>query len=295
VTDPGPAVSAIDALPSDIPSLQRAACQFVFHYRADGDFSKNKVPKERMSEIHTRYASDLFTHLLSRGPPNLSREREPKDRVVACCRDATVLFLSLARQKGIPARMRVGNASYFAPGWWIDHTVAEVWDEKESRWRLVDPEMNVETQKRTINGKEVDYLDLTTDQFLNAAQAWSAARSGHVEPGKFVVSPEIDDPVLRGLPYLSGNLICDLVSLNKVEMLLWDAWGVSLEEKLTERTKDFLDGISAVTSGQELKVEELERLAGMEGVKIPRNVTRFDPNGGPPVKVDVSRALGIEE
>ena len=43
VTDPGDLASRLDIVPPDLPSLQRAARQLVFHYRADGDFAENAV------------------------------------------------------------------------------------------------------------------------------------------------------------------------------------------------------------------------------------------------------------
>ena len=82
----------------------------MFHYRAGGDFAENGVPAERIGEIHTRYADAMLALILERGEPDLGRERRPPDRMVGCCRDATVLFLALARHKGIPARARVGFA-----------------------------------------------------------------------------------------------------------------------------------------------------------------------------------------
>ena len=142
VTDPGPAAAAIDELPGALRELREASSRLVFHYRAGGDFAENGVPAERAGEINTRYADAMLTLLLERGEPALGRERRPPDRVVGCCRDATVLFLALARRKGIPARARVGFAAYFHPGWLIDHVVAEVWDAAAGRWRLVDPEMS---------------------------------------------------------------------------------------------------------------------------------------------------------
>jgi hypothetical protein len=51
---------------------------------------------------------------------------------------ARLLFVSLARHKGIPARMRVGFAAYFHPGLLIDHVVAEAWDEAAGRAALAD-------------------------------------------------------------------------------------------------------------------------------------------------------------
>jgi hypothetical protein len=122
-TDPGAAGAVIDELPADLAALREASSQLVFHYRADGDWAENGVPAERAAEIDTRYADAMFELLLSRGEPTLARKRLPPDRVVGCCRDSTLLFVSLARRKGIPARMRVGFAAYLEPGLLIDHVV----------------------------------------------------------------------------------------------------------------------------------------------------------------------------
>jgi transglutaminase-like putative cysteine protease len=116
VTDPGRAAQTIDDLPAEIGALREASSRLVFHYRAGGDLAGNGIPPERMAEINTMYADDILALLLGRGEPNLARDRQPADRVVGCCRDATVLFLALARHKGIPARARVGFSAYFEPG-----------------------------------------------------------------------------------------------------------------------------------------------------------------------------------
>jgi transglutaminase-like putative cysteine protease len=103
VSDPGAAAGAIDALPTELAVLRAASSQLVFHYRAGGDFAANGVPAERMAEINTRYADAMLALILERGEPALGRERRAADRVVGCCRDATVLFVALARHKGIPS------------------------------------------------------------------------------------------------------------------------------------------------------------------------------------------------
>src|ERR1700730_12566746 len=120
ITDPGAVAAGIDELPAALGALREASSQLVFHYRAGGDFAENGVPAERIGEINTRYAEAMLALLVERGEPGLGRERRPPDRVVGCCRDATVLFLALARHKGIRARARVGFAAYFHPGWLID-------------------------------------------------------------------------------------------------------------------------------------------------------------------------------
>ena len=294
VTEPGPAGKVIDDLPDDLAALRQASSQLVFHYRAGGDFTANGVPAERMAEINTRYADVMLDRILARGAPTLARARPPGDRVVGCCRDATVLFLALARHKGIPARARVGFSAYFHPGWLIDHVVAEVWDEREGRWRLVDGEMNAGWTPE-VNGRTVDWLDLTDDQFVTGPRAWQAARAGESDPERHVVAPDLDIPVLRGWPYIAHNVIHDLAALNKTEMLLWDAWGMQLSEgsgPVSAADAALLDEISATTGDPGSDPGVLAGIGARDGLRVPPVVTSFDPNGGPPGQVDVSRALG---
>jgi hypothetical protein len=287
VTDPGAAAAAIDELPAALDALREASSQLVFHYRAGGDFAENGVPAERMGEINTRYADAMLARLLERGEPSLGRERGAPDRVVGCCRDATVLFLALARRKGIPARARVGFAAYFHPGWLIDHVVAEVWDAAAGRWRLVDPEMRGEWTPE-LNGRRVDWLDLGDDQFVTGPRAWKAARAGTVDPERVAVDPGLDIPVLRGWPYLAHNVIHDLAALNKTEMLLWDAWGMQLglgPGPVPAADGALIDEVCASTADPGVSPAVVAALGGRDGLRVPQVVTSFDPGGGPPREV----------
>lgn len=289
VTDPGQARQGIDALAGELSALREASSQLVFHYRAGGDFAANGVPAERMSDIDTRYADAMFARVMERGEPSLGRSRPPAERFVGCCRDATVFFLALARHKGIPARARVGFAAYFHPGWLIDHVVAEVWDDAESRWRLVDPEMDGGWRPE-VNGHPVDWLDLTADQFVTGPCAWQSVREGRSDPARYVVAPDLDLPVLRGWPYTAHNVIHDLAALNKTEMLLWDAWGMQLglgPGPVPESDAALLDEVSALTADPSTAPDALAELGERDGLRVPAVVTSFDPNGGPPREVAI--------
>ncbi len=291
VTEPGAADGAIDALPADLAVLRAASSQLVFHYRAGGDFAENGVPAERLAEINTRYADAMLALILERGAPALGRERRAADRVVGCCRDATVLFLALARHKGIPARARVGFAAYFHPGWLVDHVVAEVWDPQGGRWRLVDPEMHSGWTPE-VNGRPVDWLDLTDDQFVTGPRAWQAARAGTSDPERHVVDPGLDAPELRGWPLLARHVVHDLVALNKTEMLVWDAWGMQLglgPGEVPEADRAVLDEVCALTADPAVAPDVLAGLGARDGLRVPPTVTSFDPGGGPPRQVDVGR------
>jgi hypothetical protein len=158
-TDPGELADRLDVVPGDLTSLQQAARRLVFHYRGDGDFAQNNIAADRISEIDTRYADRMVKRLVELHDAPLSAERLPHQRLVGCCRDFTVLFLALARHKGVSARARVGFATYFVAGWSVDHEIAEVWDATEHRWRQVDPELH-DGHIDPTDGAVIDPLDV---------------------------------------------------------------------------------------------------------------------------------------
>lgn len=215
-SDPGGLAPWLAGVEPDIGRLHAAASGLVFHYWAHGDVTAHGFAPERVGEINLRYADAMFARLRELNPAPLSESREPTERMVGCCRDFTLLLVALARQHGIPARTRVGFATYLIPGATMDHVVAELWD--GSRWRLVEPTF--------AEHDDIDLLDVPRDRFLVGADAWAACRSGDLDPERCVVAPDLTEPFLRGWSYLAHNLVHDLATLNKHEMLPWDLWGV---------------------------------------------------------------------
>ncbi len=106
----------------------------------------------------------MFARLVELADLPLSAAREPRQRLVGCCRDFTVLFVAMARHKGIPSRARVGFAGYFFDGWLIEHEIAEVWDGSAGRWRLVEPEID-DDHTDPGDGASFDALDVPPDRF----------------------------------------------------------------------------------------------------------------------------------
>lgn len=241
-TDPGPAAGWLDGVGPDVAELRRVAAGLVFHFWANGDITDHGFPAERLAEVDLRYAADMLARLHELNPAPLGGQRAPTERIVGCCRDFTLLFVSMARHHGVPARSRVGFAGYLAPGWYLDHVVAEVWDGR--RWRLVDPQFPDGSQ---FPDGEVDLLDVPRDRFLVGADAWRACRSGAIEPERFAVSPELTIPGTRGLTQVRHDLVQDLASLNKHEMVLWDLWGrLSDEPELSEEDIRAADELAAL-------------------------------------------------
>jgi hypothetical protein len=284
VTDPGRQAERLADLPRDLAGLQRVARGLVLHYRA-GDLAAHGIPDERLSEIDSRYAEAMLERLLELDARPLTQERPPQSRLIGCCRDFTVLFLTMARRLGIPARGRVGFATYFVPGFDVDHEVAEVWDAGEGRWRLVDAQLD-DDHTDPNDGARVNPLDVPRDRFLVAGAAWLACRRGDADPEKFLVDPGLEVEQLRGWPYLRHNVIHDLAALNKVEMILWDEWGLMAEQQATERDLSLLDEVAEATIAEDGAVTELRRLYDSEPrLRVPGTITSYNPLTGEPRKV----------
>jgi hypothetical protein len=277
-SDPGDQVDWLDTVPPDIAEIRRAAGRMVFHYRAHGPLEPFGIPSDRMDEINLRYADDMLRCIRGVDPAPLVEDRAPRAAMVGCCRDFTLLFLTLARHHGFPARARVGFASYFAPGWYVDHAVPEVW--VDGCWVLMEPEIDPGYVDPT-DGAIIDPEHVSRGRFLVGPAAWSACRSGDLPAEKFVVSPDLHIPQLRGWPYLLHNLVLDLAALSEREMILWDTWGVmdlgrDPEPELPER----MDAVAATLLDPSLTVSEVQRLAAEEGLAIPETVNSWDPVTG---------------
>ncbi|HEY7323534.1 MAG TPA: transglutaminase domain-containing protein [Streptosporangiaceae bacterium] len=286
VTDPGRFTSRVLEVPGSLTEMRTAARQLVFHYRAGGDFAANGVAPERVTEIDTRYAEDMLARIFELSDRPLTAERVARQRLVGCCRDFTVLFLAIARAHDVPARARVGFATYFVPGFFIDHVVAEVWDSAVQRWRLVDAEL-ADDHVDPANGRRVDPEDLTPDQFVTGPAAWLACRSGRADPERYVVDPGLDIPATRGWPYVRHNVIHDLAALASHEMVLWDNWGwTEPDADLTPEQLVVLDELAAATSGS-ATAAQAESFYARDGLRVPARVMSYSPAHDAPLRVSI--------
>jgi hypothetical protein len=272
-------------LPRDVDGIRRVARGLVLHYRGEDPLGHG-IAEERLSEIDTRYADAMLTRLAELDDRPLAEPRPPTKRLIGCCRDFTVLFLSMAREAGIPARARIGFATYFFDGYHVDHEVAEVWDGKE--WRLVDAELH-DDHEDPNDGVRVDPLGVPRDRFLVGGTAWQLARAGDADPETFVVAPDLEFPPTRSWSQLRHNLIHDLAALNKVEMILWDSWGLGESERAADDYVELLDEIASVTASLDPELAELRRLYETDGVRVPETVLSADPLGGPLREVTLRR------
>ncbi|HRB05367.1 MAG TPA: transglutaminase-like domain-containing protein, partial [Ilumatobacteraceae bacterium] len=179
--------------------------------------------------------------------------RPAANRVGARCHVYSRLTVALLRAAGVPARARCGFGAYFRPGWFEDHWVAEYWDADESRWQMVDAQLD-DVWLPLITAID-DPLRITGQQFVTAGHAWQAWRRGELDDSRCGLS-SIDE---HGAHWIAGNLRLDFASLNKVEMLPWDVWGEGWEpgEEPTDQQLQLFDEIAALTTDPDSHIDEL--------------------------------------
>jgi hypothetical protein len=151
----------------------------------------------------------------------LDEARPAANRLGARCHAFSRLTVAFLRAAGVPARARCGFGTYFRPGWFEDHWVAEYWNAADGGWQMVDAQLDA-TWCQMI-GFAGDPLAITAAEFVSAGHAWRAWRNGDLDAGRCGLSA-INE---HGAHWIAGNLRRDLASLNKVEMLPWDVWGTS--------------------------------------------------------------------
>jgi hypothetical protein len=104
-----------------------------------------------------------------------------------------------------------------------------------------------------------------------AADAWDQCRKGEADPSKF----GIYFTGLRGLWFIAGSLVRDVVALNKMEMLPWDVWGAQprADQALNDEQLAFFDRLAAITRLPDASFEELRRLyEGDDRLVVPATV-----------------------
>ncbi len=222
MSDPGTYVSLYEDLPTSISDLVKLVQGVTIHVFWTERYGF-KAPPERMDELQLRSMEWRLGQTRVLDPRPLTEARPLDKKLLGNCRDHSLLLASLLRHQGIPARARCGFGAYFMPNHFEDHWVAEYWNKEESRWVLVDTQLD-ELQREVLK-IDFDTLDVPRDQFIVGGKAWQMCRSGEQDPETFGIFD------MHGLGFVRGNLVRDVASLNKMELLPWDCWGAILANR----------------------------------------------------------------
>jgi hypothetical protein len=240
MTDPGPFTDLYADLPSDLPSLVNVVQGLVIHVFWAERYGV-KLSGERQAEVQLRSMERRLIRMLELDSSPLTIPRPNENKIVGNCRDFSVTLASMLQSKGIPARPRCGFGAYFMPNHYEDHWVCEYWNESEQRWVLVDAQMD-ELQRNVL---ELPFhpLEVPRDQFIVGGAAWKLCRAGQANPDQFGIFD------MHGMDFVKGDFVRDVASLNKLELLPWDCWGLILNNYVTLPPDDLsmLDRLADLT------------------------------------------------
>lgn len=267
MSDPQAYAPLYDAIGDDIPSICRAVQGLIVHYFADG----YTPPPSDLCQIDSRTIPAMLAIIMENDHRPLTEPRSIEQRFVGCCRDYTLLAVSILRHKGIPARARYGVATYFTDHYFFDHVVLEYWD--QTRWVTVDPELSeVIIAQRNLT---FDVHDMPAETFLSGGRAWLMARHAGIDPQRFGIGH------LNGWDFILSELLLDLAALNRYEMLCWDRWGYSARvHELSTDDKMRLDDVAHATLDPS-RYDEWRTLFTQADLALPQTVHSWSPAADP--------------
>ncbi len=253
---PGSRANELRSLPSDL-AKQCEVIQGVLIHRDIAPWLYDlKLSEAQRDDAHTRPIAQMLDRIHALDDRPLTVTRDPAHRMPTVCRHFTLMLTSILRAQGIPARSRCGFGAYFTPGKFEDHWVCEYWNAAQSRWILVDAQLDP-TQRKALN-ISFNTLDVPRDAFIIAGDAWQQCRRGRADASKFGLSYIKES----GLWFIAGNVVRDFASLNRMEGLPWDVWGMMEmgDASLTDEKKAVLDRVSALSLAGDDALPEIRKL-----------------------------------
>jgi len=262
MTDAGAQARQFDDLPGDVGRLAKVIQGLIIHEHMP-DFYGVTLSHRQREEPHVRGVKQIVERIAAHDPRPLLEARPPAERFAACCRHYTLMLVAMLRNRGIAARARCGFGAYFVKDMFLDHWVAEYWNDKERRWVLVDAQ--IDAIQREKFGIDFDTLDVSRNKFLVAGDAWKLCRDGKANPQAFGV---LD---MFGLWFIASNVIRDVAALNNREMLPWDVWG-GMTRIDAELDLAFIDRLAAMTHEPDKHLSELRAAYDDARIAVPPTV-----------------------
>ena len=269
MTGGGDHEEALAALPADVGALAAIVQGLALHEYTAAMMHGVEIAPERQFESHIRTVPRMLDRLRTLDDRPLAQARPAGSRLVGVCHHFALLLLAMLRAKRIPARARWGFGAWFNPPFLEDHVLCEYWKATESRWVLVDAQLD-EAWQRT-QAIDFDVLDVPRDRFVIAADAWTRCREGHADPSRFGIFQGNQ----RGMWFIACNLLKDVAALVKHETLPWDVFGAmpAPASILDAGAVAFFDHLALLTAAPDEALPELRRLAQSdERVRVPQVV-----------------------
>ncbi len=182
----------------------------------------------------------------------LITDRAVTNKPILTCRFVSILMASILKSKGIPARVRSGNAPYFEDDQSDDHWINQYWNDIEGRWVTIDVDGSL-----SLN-EDFDPYDMSEGSFDFPAKAWLNVRSGKVKPDYFYNAGDV-----RGAVVVAWSLFYDFHSLmNDENIYLHIPRPVRLHEfpKLTEEQLKEIDSLAELMLDPDVNFDKLKEV-----------------------------------
>lgn len=264
--------SELQSLPKDVGSLCGTVQGLLVHRDIAPWLYQLNLSAEQRDLANARQPARILAQIRAINDQPLVEARPPAQRMPCVCSHFSYLLAATLREQGVPARARCGFGAYFTPGRFEDHWVAEYWNAEAKRWVLVDAQ--IDSVQRNAFKLDFDPLDVPRDKFIIAGDAWQACRRGRADPNLFGLSFLKE----QGMWWIAANVIRDLASLNRVEVLPWDVWGIMHEpnEPFAEGEEAFLDHVAELTLAGDTALPQLLEVYQDERLKLPEKVFNAD-------------------
>jgi len=114
-------------------------------------------------------------------PSTIDYKRPFESRVVALCGSYAYMSAAIAREHGVPARVRVGFSKFLPLSEemksngirFVGHWMLECYDTKEKRWKLIDVNgIRSVAKYNSTHGTEINWQDLRNENFIFGAEAY---------------------------------------------------------------------------------------------------------------------------
>ncbi|MBN1183609.1 MAG: SUMF1/EgtB/PvdO family nonheme iron enzyme [Bacteroidales bacterium] len=203
-TDPGEYVYMYANLPDSLPELCKLIKSQFIHPFAELQKYSEQIPEERWNEmVNYPTVKSILEGLLSYDSSGIVPDRIPENRLILGCREYAILLASVLKYRGIPARVRCGHATYIMPDFHVSHTICEVWNNKENRWMLVDPGMNM--------------VDFSREKFDFSNEAWLQLQKNEIDPDYYAIPGRYS-----GFASILGKIGHDLAALLGSEYTIFE-------------------------------------------------------------------------
>ncbi|HLC52733.1 MAG TPA: transglutaminase domain-containing protein [Candidatus Nanoarchaeia archaeon] len=220
-----------------------------------GDMTKVPWYRQPEDDILTT-ASSMLAELYRRDNRGFINNRLEKDKLVVTCRFVAVLMASILKSKGIPCRVRSGNAPYFDTGKLgkvsVDHWINQYWNSKEKRWITFDVDGSW-----SLND-DLDPYNMLENKFDFPADAWLNIRNGKDNPNRFWnAKPK------KGLIVVLWSLFYDFHCLMNDEIIYVHVPEQGLDEhfkKLSEKELKEIDRLAQLMQNNDYNFKKLQNV-----------------------------------